>query len=277
MCQKNDLPLSLKSNTFNCFCADFDSILRQTLRGMVETDQEVAEINCKMKITLTDDSAPDFSVRNQTREITKPKFDHTITAVIQRKDKKSGSLSGPYELVWDRDIGDYVMRPIDNGQIDLFEDNDEKPEQKELVGLPAPEEDDDEDEGTGISPFEWVNQFVGQKLRVVENMGIYTVRAESNTVVLSSGCSEQNPFYCPAEKLESHVDHEVVCVMYGDGANISIECEDCGVVIFDIDAPPAEEEAPEIADNIIDADFTVVEESAAEEDPADYQYEAPEE
>ena len=28
MCQKNDLPLSLKSDTFNALCSDFDQILR---------------------------------------------------------------------------------------------------------------------------------------------------------------------------------------------------------------------------------------------------------
>lgn len=74
MCQKNDLPLSLKSDTFNALCSDFDQILRSTLNGMEETEQDVAEINVKVKITLTPDSAPDFSVKGgqQTRSITKP-------------------------------------------------------------------------------------------------------------------------------------------------------------------------------------------------------------
>lgn len=95
MCNKNDLPLSLKSDTFNALCSDFDQVLRATLQGMDETSQDVAEVNVKVKITLTPDSAPDFSVRGigqQTRSITKPKFDHTVTAVIQRKEKKTGTL-----------------------------------------------------------------------------------------------------------------------------------------------------------------------------------------
>lgn len=118
MCQKNDLPLSLKSDTFNALCSDFDQILRSTLNGMEETEQDVAEIAVKVKITLTPDSAPDFSVKGgqQTRSITKPKFDHAVSAVIQKKEKKTGTLSGNYELVWDRESCQYVMRPIDNGQ-----------------------------------------------------------------------------------------------------------------------------------------------------------------
>lgn len=138
MCQKNDLPLSLKSDTFNALCSDFDQILRSTLNGMEETEQDVAEINVKVKITLTPDSAPDFTVSGsqQTRSITKPKFDHAVSAVIQKKEKKTGTLSGNYELVWDRETCQYVMRPIDNGQVSLF-DRDKRPpeEPEEPVGL----------------------------------------------------------------------------------------------------------------------------------------------
>ncbi len=119
MCQKNDLPLSLKSDTFNALCSDFDQILRSTLTGMEETEQDVAEIAVKVKITLTPDSAPDFTVAGgqQTRAITKPKFDHTVSAVIQKKEKKTGTLAGNYELVLDREPCKDVMGAIYNGQL----------------------------------------------------------------------------------------------------------------------------------------------------------------
>lgn len=35
--------------------------------------------------------------------------------------------------------------------------------------------------------------------------------------------------------LKRHVGHNVVISDYGDGANMSLECEDCGCVIFDTD------------------------------------------
>ena len=95
------------------------------MRGMIDTEQDVAEISMKVKIILTDSSAPDLTVAGgqQTREITKPKFEHTITSVIQHKEKKTGSFSGEYELVFDAETGTYVVRPIENGQTTLFDED----------------------------------------------------------------------------------------------------------------------------------------------------------
>lgn len=108
-----DYSLSLRGEAFNSLCADFDTTLRDVLAGMIETEQNTGEINIKVKITLTDDSAPDYTVAggHQTREVTKPKFDHTVAYVIQRKEKKSGSFSGNFELVFDKASGQYFYPP----------------------------------------------------------------------------------------------------------------------------------------------------------------------
>ena len=53
-----DYSLSLRGEAFNSLCADFDTTLRDVLAGMIETEQNTGEINIKVKITLTDDSAP---------------------------------------------------------------------------------------------------------------------------------------------------------------------------------------------------------------------------
>ncbi len=280
MCQERDLPLSLKKgDTFNGLCTDFDQILRSTLQGMEETEQDTAVINVQVKITLTQDSAPDFSVAGgqQTRAITKPRFDHSVSAVIQRKEKKTGSLAGEYELVWDRESCQYVARPIDNGQYNLFDNRPEGAAQGKVVDAdytvveelppgerpqlpPGPETPPDgdmvpeEDAGDGkkngetavttdSAPFEWMRQFAGSELRVLESMGNYTVRTEYNKIVLSSASSPDAVFFAPAEKLKAHVGHKVVCVAYGEAdlpVNISIECEDCNEVLFSIDAPVEE-------------------------------------
>lgn len=254
MCNATDLKLSLKSDTFNALTSDFDQVLRATLSGMVETEQNTAEVNVKVKITLTPDSAPDYSVpgvAQQTRSITKPKFDHSVSSVIQRKENKSGSLAGNYELVWDRETCTYVMRPIDNGQMNLFDQEKgehQKKEKPEAVGLPAPEPaqlppasdetvidadytvvdeekpeeanepDDGEKEvscGTYGEPdgaYEHMKQFVGAELKVIEAMGNITVRTAQNRVVLSSAFSPKDRFYCSPEKLTPHVGHPVFCI-----------------------------------------------------------------
>ena len=312
---QNDLPMSLKSDTFNALCADFDDVLRSTLRGMVETEQDTAEISVKVKISLTEGSAPDFSVAGgqQTREITKPKFDHTVSAVIQRKEKKTGTLAGEYELVFDSESGRYVMRPIDNGQMNLFNQDGEIIE-ADFTEVPAltegqrmlaegaqesgvdEEGNDTEDgeerelEGANESeavssetdtPFGWLKQFVGEELRVTEAMGNFTVRTTENKVVLSSATSETSPFYCPAEKLAPHVGHHVVCVGYGQDeiVNISIECEDCNEVLYDLDADTGtgneELTDEEIADGMDEA-YNVARNDEEETGDEGYGYDDPE-
>lgn len=125
MSQSNDLNLSLSGEAFATLRSDFNEVLHSTMRGMIDTEQDVAEISMKVKIILTDSSAPDLTVAGgqQTREITKPKFEHTITSVIQHKEKKTGSFSGEYELVFDAETGTYVVRPIENGQTTLFDED----------------------------------------------------------------------------------------------------------------------------------------------------------
>ena len=324
-----DYSLSLRGEAFNSLCEDFDITLRDVMAGMIETEQKTGEIRMTVKITLTDDSAPDYTVAGgrQTREVTKPKFDHTVAYVIQRKEKKSGSFSGNIELVYDRASGRYFCRDIDDGQATLFDgedtpddfaNNNYTGEYEGASGLPAAsesgfaegEEDtptDAEDgtpdasgefEGETIdpaheptTPFGRLRQFIGETMNVTEAMGNYTVRTQSNRVVLSSATSPENTFYCSAEKLSPHVGHAVSCVGYGDDeiVNISIECEDCSEVLFDIDAPNfgAEDAAEEISEDMEQAEETAEatdaeEEAAAEEvteesEPSGYEYEKPEE
>lgn len=248
MCQTNDLPLSLKSNTFNALCSDFDQVLRATLQGMSDTSQDAAEVNVKVKITLTPDSAPDFSVKGigqQTRAITKPKFDHTVTAVIQRKEKKTGTLSGPYELVWDQETCTFVMRPIGDGQRSLFDDEKGGGSQTGPLALPGGVIDAEFKEVGDGKPtddldkrreaFAWLKDFIDAEMKVMEAMGNYTVRDKGGKVILSSGTGADSPFYAAAETLEPHVGHSLVCV---EGpSSIIIMCEECDSVIFRMDDP----------------------------------------
>ena len=255
-----DYSLSLRGEAFNSLCADFDTTLRDVLAGMIETEQNTGEINIKVKITLTDDSAPDYTMAggHQTREVTKPKFDHTVAYVIQRKEKKSGSFSGNFELVFDKASGQYFYRDIDNGQTTLFDGDGDSADfantQYDVVdegprGLPAAPESsviDGEEVGPADAedatpdaagefeekaidpahdpskPFGWLRQFIGETMNVTEAMGNYTVRTQGNKVVLSSATSPENPFYCSAEKLSPHVGHAVVCVGYGDDEIVNI-------------------------------------------------------
>lgn len=274
MCNNKKYPLSLNGDTFNGFKADFDQMLRQLLTEMEKRESEEATISIKMVVSLAKDQERDFEANgyDAMKDVVKPSFKHEISTVMQVKNKKSGSLGGNMKMVWDRELCQYVMQEIDNGQTTLF-DKAEEPEPKEEPdnGLPTGDahalpagpvieadyevideheqaegqEDagEEKDRSGGApaesdSPFEYMRQFIGAEMKVTEAMGNYTVRTTDNKVVLSSAFDATDRFYCSAEKLKPHVGHAVICVGYGQDeiVDISIECEDCNEVLFDIEA-----------------------------------------
>lgn len=125
---KKDYALTLDSDAFNALKSDFNQILRSTLNNMIQKEGEKSEVKISLKITLTEGVAPDLeeSKYEAEREVIIPKFEHKVSSVMQYKDEKSGFVGGAeYELVWDKDKCDYVMRPIKSNQIDLFECSDQ--------------------------------------------------------------------------------------------------------------------------------------------------------
>lgn len=123
---RNDiLTLNIDSNAFAAMKEDFNKVLRRTLSNMQTKESDEATLTLKLNIRLTEMVVPDYSSHDTfaTRTIHNPRFDHKINSVMQIKTEESGSLKGEYELVWDEDEQDFVMRPIDNGQRTLFDDD----------------------------------------------------------------------------------------------------------------------------------------------------------
>lgn len=240
MTKKNDLILSLNEDTFAALKKDFDSILNRTIGNMEMKGASDATITLKLTVSLDRRS---MTVGDTVQEFKKPTFKHEINSVMQIKDKATGQLGGEYAMVWDPDEERFVLRQFTGGQTSMFDDDDyeivedEGGSEVDTLALPTPCEENGGVQEVG-TPFGWLSRFIGKKLIVTEAMGNYTVRTEDNRVVLSSATSEENPFWCPADKLAPHVGHNVVCVCYGDDdiENVSIECEDCNEVLFDIDA-----------------------------------------
>lgn len=243
MCIKNAMQLSLNGDTFTALKEDFDSILARTISNMETKGANEATITLKLSVSL-EKAMLTFGDDMEQKETVKPTFKHDISSVMQVKDKKSGSISGDYELAWDPEENKYVMRAITNGQLTLFtlEEDDEKDEKIDVAEEMIEEAEDYDLAFDTSKPFGWLRQFVGENLNVSEAMGNFTVRTEENKVVLSSASSEDSPFHCDAEKLEPHVEHNVVCVGHGEEnlVNIAVECKDCGAVLFSIDLDTSE-------------------------------------
>lgn len=290
-------PMSLNSDTFNAMKTDFDQMLRKLLSGMEKFECEEGTLNIKVGVKLEKDQARDFEVQEYEamRDIVKPTFKHEISSAMQVKDKKSGSLGGNYELVWDRESGQYVMRNIDDGQTTLFdqeggrgnvvdaeftvtdeytrdEGNGALPEG--ATALPSPEEVpgeggmDPEEIEEAWDTFRWLQNLAGTPMKVLEAWGNYTVRTEANKIVLTS-VNPHTTLYCPAETLRTHVGHRLVCVatgpVDGEADTISIMCEECEETLFVFHSPAwPGNEAEEPDDDTTDSEV-----------PEDYPYEEP--
>lgn len=253
---------------------------------MESKSADEATITLKLAISLEKEST---NFGEEPKQITRPTFKHDISSVMQVKDKVSGTLKEDYELVFDEEEGKYVMRPISNGQMTIFETVEEREDEEvEYVNapavLPAPSEpamieakaelvvEAEQPRANNPGPFEWLRQFIGSVMHVTENMGNFAVRTDDNKIVLTSSTTPDSPFYCPAEKLEPHVGHKLSCVGYGvdELLNISIECDDCNEVLFDLTAPEnAEADEDESEDGLGDEFDDMPEE--------DYEYDEPDE
>ena len=253
---RSDMNLSLSSDTFSMLKEQFDRILNNTIGNMQMRGAKDATITLKLMVSTEDAirTTPAGAI-----DVIVPKFKHDISSVMQVKDKASGELVGDYQLVWDEDEEKYVMREIDNGQMDLFDDETGRagrvnPEDVVVISgeLPPPSDEQEtaetleeapaDGQKTGhdeCTPFDWLAQFIGDTLCVRETMGFLTVRSSKNKVVLSSGVNPDMPFYCAEEKLRPHVGHPLVCRGYGNDelAVISIQCADCQEHVFVMAAP----------------------------------------
>lgn len=261
MCVPNAMELSLKGDTFTALKEDFDAILARTLKNMESKGADEATITLKLGISL--EKTTDFS-GEEAEEVTKPSFKHDISSVMQVKDKKTGALTGDYQLVWDEDEGKFVMKRIGDNQMTLFDVAEENEANVEYIPAADPVEppmleaadvaDDDASEGDAIdTPFGWLSQFVGKDMAIGEAMGNYTVRTvanedEESAVVLTSASTEDSVFHCDAEILKDHIGHELICVgeqneAGGPIVKIVVKCLQCDEDLYTLYNPILLEES----------------------------------
>lgn len=259
MCVPNAMELSLKGDTFTALKEDFDAVLARTLKNMESKGADEATITLKLGISL--EKTTDFS-GEEAEEVTKPSFKHDISSVMQVKDKKSGALTGDYQLVWDEDEGKFVMKRIGDNQMTLFDVAEENEENVEYIPAavdraePALLEGDVAEDDVVAPPetaFDWLLKFVGKDMAISEAMGNYTVRTvanedEESAVVLTSASAEDSVFHCDAEILKDHIGHELICVgeqneAGGPIVKIVVKCLQCDEDLYTLYNPILLEES----------------------------------
>lgn len=288
------LALNLESDAFNSFKTDFNVMLRKLLHMMESQEAEEGALNVKMTVKLEKSQARDYQQKEYEamRDITTPTFTHKVGISMQFKDEKSGALGGNYEMVYDKELGAYVMIDIETGQTSLFnsyadeheenqceESNDPVSLPAHVSELPAPDFIDGEfvevvEDNAEMKMFEHLKKFIGKNIRILESNDVYTARsADGNEIVLTSSDTARM-FRVGKEVLNAHVGHEVICVgsMFTDNepTRVLIKCIECDEIIFAMDNPELElGHVYESAEEDTSLDENVEEES-------DYGYDAPE-
>lgn len=133
--------------------ADANAVLQKLLQNMVEKDSLEGKLTISLEISLTPEWIPnnDPLIEGSTRKALTPKFSHKVGSIMQiKKEEKGGKKCDGYELVWDEERKEYVLRPIANTRQMTIFDTDFRPvddeagsEQAAIEGnafaaLPAP-------------------------------------------------------------------------------------------------------------------------------------------
>ena len=113
-----DLVLDINTDTFKALKDDFNEMLMQVLYNL--QDRELVECDMGVKLNIKFDRiAP--PAEGAVAHYVAPQFKHEIQATFKQTAKKGGSLApAKMELVFDEELNKYVLRTIDDGQQDLF-------------------------------------------------------------------------------------------------------------------------------------------------------------
>jgi hypothetical protein len=99
--------LKIEGDVFAVLRNDINMLLKNTLHNMIQKDGEKAELKVSLKITLSDEG------------VLAPKFGHKVSSVLQYKTERDGFFGGyDYQLAWDPDEMEYVMRPKQDSLFD---------------------------------------------------------------------------------------------------------------------------------------------------------------
>lgn len=154
--------LHISDSVFDGMRKDADLVLQRLIKNMVEKDSLEGKVTISIDVTLEQEYIPnrDPEIEGETRRVLTPKLSHKVGSVMQIKNEVKGDKHcDGSELVWDKEKGEYVLRPIANTeQMTIFdaefrevyeeEDVEEQTalEGRRIVALPGPSDEEDQEE-----------------------------------------------------------------------------------------------------------------------------------
>ena len=115
---RNQYLLSMDGDAFAGLKTDINEILKKTLASMELKDSDEADISIKLAIELHK------RIDDETgRVVVFPIVSHKVSSVMKTKTETEGILNSKcdFELVYDGDIGEYIIRRLPKAQLELFE------------------------------------------------------------------------------------------------------------------------------------------------------------
>ena len=101
-----------------------DKALQRLLKNMVDKGSTQGSLTIKIDIEMAMKVVQNFdpAINGDTRTVLVPTISHKVGSVMQIKDETKGSTDYEgYELVWDEDREEFVMRPISTAQQSIFD------------------------------------------------------------------------------------------------------------------------------------------------------------
>lgn len=118
--------LDINSDTFNEMKADFNSVLKNTLKEMEAKNVTQSDITLKLAIEVCPYTTTTST--GQYRDTYQPVLSHKITSKMQIKNEKSGSIGGyeGLELIYDKKSDSYIMACIMRDQVTFFDEEEDE-------------------------------------------------------------------------------------------------------------------------------------------------------
>lgn len=112
--------ITMDSDTFAQVRENFDMLLQRLFQKMQQNNSDEGSITLKIDVNMSDDYIPDES--GTARRISKPILKHKITTTVPVKDSFDGKKDTGMELVYDEELGRYVLKYVSaGGQRSIFD------------------------------------------------------------------------------------------------------------------------------------------------------------
>lgn len=119
--------LGINSEVFAELREHFDTVLQRTFCNMQSRGCDSADISIKLSILV--DKVEEFHKDNdgivRSEIVNKPTFAHKVCASMKIKDTEQGLFKEDYELIYEPSIGEFILVPIIDRQIQMPLENDE--------------------------------------------------------------------------------------------------------------------------------------------------------